>query len=177
MELPFYQVPSLYKLVLHMWDRSKIYVKKAGTIILAGSALVWLLSALPFGTEYAGPKSVIARIGSILAPIFAPAGFGFWQAAVALIFGIVAKETVVSSLSTLFAGIGPLTMALAAPGFFTPLSAYAFLIMTLLYIPCLSTMAVIKQEAGLKWMSFSLLYSFLVGWLGAVLVYQIGSLF
>jgi ferrous iron transport protein B len=172
MELPFYQLPSLKKLAFHMWERSRIYLKKAGTIILAGSVIIWFLASFPVGVAYGSSESWIGSLGKIMAPAFGPAGFGYWQAAVALLFGIVAKETVVSTLGTLFAAYGTINTAL--PQFFTPLSAYAFLVMTLLYVPCLATVGVMKQEAGTKWTVFGTLYSLVVGWLGAVLVYQGG---
>jgi len=102
MELPPYRMPTFKSVVFQMWQRSSLFLKKAGTIILAGVVLVWLLASIPFGAEYASEKSLIGRLGSFFAPIFSPSGFGFWQAAVALIFGILAKEVVVGTLGTLY---------------------------------------------------------------------------
>ncbi len=175
MELPPYRLPTLKNALITMWERSRIFVKKAGTIIFFAVVLIWLLSSLPFGVKYASEQSLIGVLGKFIAPVFKPAGFGFWQAAVALIFGIMAKEVVVGTLGTLFGGEGMLKVALAH--YFTPLSAYAFLLMTLIYIPCIATIAVIKRETNWKWALLSVSYSLILGWVVSVLFYQIGSLF
>ena len=105
MELPPYRLPTLKSAGLHMWERGSLFIKKAGTIILGTSIIVWLLGNLPPGVEEGSVQSIIGMFGNIIAPIFAPLGFGFWQAAVALVFGIMAKEIVVSTFGTLF-GVG-----------------------------------------------------------------------
>ena len=175
MELPIYQAPQLRKLLYHMWERALIYIKKASAIIFLSSLFIWFLSSIPFGVEYASKDAWISKIGEFLSFVFTPAGFGFWQAAVSLIFGIFAKETVVSSMTGFFGGIEKINHVL--PLFFSPLSAYAFLVMTLLYIPCIATISVIRSEAGTKWAVFSVLYTLFVGWIFAVAIYQIGSIF
>ncbi len=176
MELPHYRLPTLKNLLIHMWERTSAFVKKAGTIIALGVIIIWVLSSLPSQVEYASKESYIGQMGMFLAPILKPAGFGFWQAAVALFFGIIAKETVVGTMGTLFGGAEKLSTLL--PTLFTPLSAYAFMIMSLLYIPCIATIGVIYRETqSAKWTIFSVAYSLIVGWGLSVLVYQIGSLF
>ncbi len=176
MELPPYRLPTVKSVSIHTWGRTSSFIKKAGTIIVAGVTLVWLLSNLPTGVEYASKSTYIGKIGSIIAPIMKPAGFGFWQAGVALLFGIVAKETVVGTLGTLFGGEEKLSAAILH--LFTPLSAYAFMVMSLLYIPCIATIGVIYRETNsIKWTLFSVAYSIFIGWLLAVIIYQIGSLF
>ncbi len=171
MELPPYRWPTLKSTFIHMWDRSKEFIKKAGTVIAGGVIFIWLFSSLPLGVEYASQNSYIGRLGTILAPILKPAGFGFWQAAVALFFGIIAKETVVGTMGTLFGG----NLSGILPTLFIPLSAYAFMVMTLLYIPCIATIGVIYKETGSwKWTAFSVGYSLFVGWSLAVLIYNIG---
>jgi ferrous iron transport protein B len=176
MELPPYRLPALKSVFLNPWHRSMIFVKKAGTIILATVVLIWLLASMPWGVEYASQQSMIGKIGSFLAPILEPAGFGFWQAAVALFFGILAKEVVVGTLGTLY-GAGEETLGTVIAQQFNPISAYAFMVMSLVYIPCVATIAVIKKETNSwKWTGFAIGYSLLLGWLLAVLIYQLGTL-
>ncbi|KUK13532.1 MAG: ferrous iron transport protein B [Synergistetes bacterium] len=172
MELPPYRIPTLRNVLLQMWIRSFLFIKRAGTVIASAVIIIWALSSLPPGVEYASQNSIIGRIGSILAPVFKPAGFGNWQASVALLFGIVAKETVIGTLGTLY---GEETLRTTLREVFTPLSAYAFLLMTLIYIPCIATIATIKKETNLKWAMVTTLYSLVLGWLVSVLFYQIGK--
>ncbi|HIE35853.1 MAG TPA: ferrous iron transport protein B [Candidatus Omnitrophica bacterium] len=176
MELPPYRMPTLRNVLLSMWMRSSLFVKKAGTIIFLGVVLVWILSSLPFGVEYAGENSLIGKFGKMLAPLFKPAGFGFWQAAVALVFGILAKEVVVGTLGTLY-GASEEGLREVLLQQFTPLSAYAFLIMTLIYIPCIAAIATIKRETNWRWTGLAVSYSLVLGWVLSVLFYQIGKLF
>jgi len=176
MELPPYRVPTLRNVLLSMWTRSSLFIKKAGTIIFLGVVLVWILSSLPLGVEYAGENSLIGRLGKILAPLFKPAGFGFWQAGVALLFGILAKEVVVGTLGTLY-GASEEGLKEVLLEQFTPLSAYAFLIMTLIYIPCLASIATIKRETNWRWTTLAVSYSLILGWVLSVLFYQIGRFF
>jgi len=175
MELPPYHSPNLTTLLFHTWCRIRLFLKKAGSIIFLGVVISWALAYLPLGVEYGSAGSLIGRLGKFLAPILKPAGFGYWQMAVALLFGIVAKEIVVSTLGTLYGDERALKTAIAH--YFSPLSAYAFMIMTLIYIPCLATIATIKQEAGWKWALISVGYSLFLGWSLAVIVYQVGKLF
>ena len=178
MELPPYRLPTLNSVLLHTWERGKSFLARAGTIIFGAAVLVWLLGSLPWGVQYASAESVIGRIGSFIAPIFAPAGFGQWQAAVSLLLGTFAKEIVVSTLGAIFAveqGIlgGALTTQLG----WTPLTAYTFMVFSLLYIPCAATIATIWGETrSLRWTAFSVLNNTTVAWLVATLVFQIGRL-
>jgi len=174
MELPPYRLPQTKSALLQMWLKSKIFLYKAGTIIFFTVIIIWILSSLPVGVEYASKQSWIGQIGTFFAPLLKPAGFGFWQAAVALIFGILAKEVVVGTLGTLFGGAESLSQAL--PHYFTPLSAYAFLITSLIYVPCIATIGVIKRELNWKWALLSTGTSIFLGWFLAVLIYQIGGL-
>jgi ferrous iron transport protein B len=118
-------------------------------------------------------------IGRAIAPVFSPAGFGQWQAASALIFGILSKEVVIGAFGTMFAvGEGALGETIAAQLGWTPLVAYAFMAMTLIYVPCMATIATIKRETNSwKWTGFVVGYTLLLAWIVAVLIYQIGSLF
>ena len=176
MEFPPYRLPSLRNSLLTTWDRRAAYLKKAGTVILVAVLVVWTLANLPAGTAYASPDSLLGRLGSAIAPVFAPAGFGFWQAAVALLFGIIAKEIVIGSLAVSY-GVGQSALSGALAGAFTPLSAYAFLVMTLLYIPCAATLATIRKETGSwGWAAFAAGYTLALGWVLSVAVFQVGKL-
>ncbi|TEB16725.1 Ferrous iron transport protein B [Pelotomaculum sp. FP] len=176
MELPPYRVPTLKSTFIHMWEKGSSFIRKAGTIIFAVVVLVWALSNLPVGVEYASQDSILGWIGSFVAPIFKPAGFGTWEAAVALVFGILAKEVVVGTLGVIYgAEEAGLTAAIAQA--WTPLSAYAFMVMTLLYIPCAAVIGTIKRETNSwTWTAFAVAYTLVLGWLMAVLVYQFGRL-
>jgi len=105
MELPPYRIPTVKGALIHMWERGVLFLKKAGTVILALSVVIWALSSLPVGVEYASQDSITGQIGTTLAPVFAPLGFGEWQATVAIIYGFMAKEVVVSTFGILY-GIG-----------------------------------------------------------------------
>jgi len=176
MELPPYRLPQVKGVVIHMWERGSLFLRKAGTIILAGVVLIWLLATLPFGVEYASGESFIGRLGTFIAPLLAPAGFGFWQPAVALLFGIVAKEVVVGTLGTLYSTDDAGLRSVLRKNF-SPLSAYSFMVMSLIYIPCIAAIATIKKETNWKWTLLSVGYSFALGWVMATLIYQIGRIF
>jgi ferrous iron transport protein B len=162
-----------------MWERGKMFLVKAGTIIFGVVVLVWFLSSMPWGVEYASAESWIGQIGSFIAPVFAPAGFGQWQAGVSLIFGFLAKEVVVGTMGTLF-GVeeGVLGGAIASQLGWTPLIALSFMVFCLLYVPCVAALGAIRGETGSwKWTGFAALYTTATAWILSVLVYQIGSLF
>ena len=126
--------------------------------------------------EYGSEQSLIGALGKIIAPILKPAGFGFWQAGVALIFGILAKEVVVGTFGTLFGAEDEGLRAILV-NYFNPASAYAFMVMSLIYIPCVAAIATIKKELGWRWAIFATGYSLLLGWVVAVIFYQVGRLF
>ncbi|MDI7261961.1 MAG: ferrous iron transport protein B, partial [Thermodesulfobacteriota bacterium] len=147
MELPPYRMPTIKGVLIHMWERGGLFLRKAGTIIFLGVILIWLLASLPFGVEYASKESFIGQLGSSFSPLFKPAGFGFWQAGVALLFGILAKEVVVGTFGTLY-GVEEAGLKEVILTHFTPLSAYAFMVMSLIYIPCIAAIATIKRETN-----------------------------
>lgn len=177
MELPPYRIPTLKSVLTHMWEKAGAFVKKAGTIIFGIVIVVFFLQNLPLGVEAGSADSLLGQIGKIVAPIFKPAGFGNWQAGVALVTGILAKEAVVATMGIIYAGGEEAQLAVAIKQAFTPLSAYAFMVMTLLYTPCCATLGTIKKETNSRKLTvFSATYSFVIAWVMAVLVYQIGSL-
>ena len=176
MELPPYHLPTAKAVLSTTWHRTFLFVKKAGTVIFAAVIVIWMLAHLPPGVVYASKESFMGRIGSFVAPVLKPAGFGYWQVAVALIFGILAKEIVVGTLGTLYGGENG-SLASAISQHFTPLSAYAFMVMSLVYIPCIATIGVIRRETNSwKWTALAVGYSLFLGWFLAVLIYQGGRI-
>jgi len=178
MELPPYRIPTLKNILRNMWDKVWGFLKRAGTVIFAVVTALWVLAVLPFGVEPYSEASILARIGSFIAPIFKPAGFGTWQASVGLFAGIVAKEAVVATLGMVYAGVEEgAKLITAIQGAFTPLTAMSFMVMTLLYTPCAAVIGTVRKETNShKWALFTTIYTFVVGWIGAVLVFQIGKL-
>lgn len=175
-ELPPYRLPSLRDTLIQMGEKSLSFFKKVGTIILTMVMISWVLASFPWGVEYAGPESFMGRLGALLAPLFAPLGFGTREAASALLFGVVAKEVVVSILGVLY-GTGQEALSTVLAMNWTALSAYSFMVMTLLYIPCAGTIGAIKAEtSSWKWTIFAVAYTFVVAWLTAFLVYRVGLL-
>lgn len=178
MELPPYRLPSIKNVMLLMWEKASAFIKRAYKIILPLVTLLWILSVLPLGVEQYSDQTILGRVGSFIAPIFDPAGFGTWQSSIGLLSGIVAKESSIAVMGMAYAGIGEGTeLTSAIQQAFTPLSALAFMVMSLLYTPCVATLATIRKETNsIKWMIFTAAYTFLVGYTAAVLVYQIGKL-
>ncbi len=178
MELPPYRWPTVKGTTVHMWERAYLFLRKAGTVILAGSVIIWVLSYFPPGVRYGSAASVAGMIGRALEPLVKPLGFD-WRAVVALMFGFVAKEIVVSTYGALL-GVGGDRTAISAAlqKVFTPLTAYGFMAFTLLYTPCLATVAVIRKETGSwRWAAFTIGYSLALAWLVAFMVFRVGRLF
>ncbi|WP_025730980.1 ferrous iron transport protein B [Heyndrickxia ginsengihumi] len=177
-ELPPYRVPNARSLFRSTWDKGKGFVRKAGTFIFGGTVAIWLLSYTgPGGVNVPIDKSFMAVICSYIAPIFTPLGFGTWQAAAALITGFLAKEVVVSTMNVLYFVPDSSSLETVISHTFTPISAYSFMVFILLYIPCLSTVAIIQKETGSKKITiFSIIYALMIAYILSVLVYQIGRL-
>lgn len=176
MELPPYRVPTLKSAILHMWERGEVFIKNAGTLILGASVIVWLLSNLPIGVDEGSAQSIIGIVGTFIAPIFEPLGFGFWQAAVALVLGILAKEIVVSTFGTLF-GVGEEGIEKVIPTLFTPLTSLSFMVFTLLYVPCFACLGAIKEETGSwKWVAACIIICCVIAYALSFIVYQGGLL-
>ena len=186
MELPAYHVPTVGNVLRGMWERGWSFIKKAGTIILLSSVILWFLQA--FGWENGGfgmvedlDNSVLAKIGSAICIIFAPLGFGNWKAAVATITGLIAKENVVATFGVLYHYAGELAengdeIWSAVGQDFTQLSAYSFMIFNLLCAPCFAAMGAIKREMNSpKWTCIAIGYMCVFAYAIALIVYQIGS--
>lgn len=171
-ELPEYKIPSFSLVARSTWDKGKGFIKKASTIIFSLSVLVWFLSSFNLSGLSEIGSSFLAGFGSILAPIFAPLGFGTWEAAVSLVTGIMAKEVVLSTMGVIYGG----DLNSILPTLFTQLTAISFLVFVLLYTPCVAVIATIKKEYGTKFAVFSSFFYFTVAWIASFLIYQIGSL-
>jgi ferrous iron transport protein B len=183
MELPEYRWPTLKNLIIHTWDRIKGFVVNAGTVILLAMIVIWFLQSFNFQFQLVedSAESIFGIIGRSIAFIFAPLGFGEWRAAMSLVVGFVAKEAVVGTLGVLY-GVGETAIEtpelLAAPlrDVFTPLSAYSFMIFTLLYLPCVAAFAAMKREMNSwKWTILAITYQTGIAWLLAFAFYQVGS--
>ncbi|GGF85316.1 ferrous iron transport protein B [Paenibacillus aceti] len=177
-ELPPYRMPQSVTLFRSTWEKGKGFLRKAGTFILGGSVLIWLLTYLgPGGVAETMDDSFLAWIGGLFASMLQPLGFGTWQSGAALITGFMAKEVVVSTMVIIYHAsdmsglIGQIAMA------FTPLQAYSFMVFVLLYTPCLATVGVLRKEtASWKWTLFSIFYSLGLAYIMSFIIYQGGRL-
>ncbi len=183
MELPAYHLPTLGNVLRSMWERGWSFIKKAGTIILLSTILVWFTTYFGFvdGTfrmlsEDEIDASILAAIGGAIAWIFKPLGWGTWQAAVASITGLVAKENIVGTMGILYGGSGNVYETLA--GVFTGVTGYSFLVFNLLCAPCFAAMGAIKREMNNgKWTAFAITYQCVFAYCIALMVNQFGGLF
>jgi ferrous iron transporter FeoB len=183
MELPQYHLPSFRGVVIHMWERVKLFIIKAGTVIFVACGVIWFLSNFSWGLQLVenADDSILASIGSVIAPIFAPLGFGTWQGAVATISALVAKENAVGTFGVLF-GIGG-DVAEDAPALiagitsmFTVVSGLSFLVFNLFNPPCFAAIGATKREMmGWKWTMIAVGFQTLLGYTTAFIVYQLGS--
>ena len=178
-ELPPYRLPQARALWRSTWDKGKGFVKKAGTFIFAGSVLIWLLAyAGPEGVNVSMDDSYLALLGGIFAPLFAPIGFGTWQASASLFTGFLAKESIISTMNIIYFVPDEASLQGLLAAHYTPLAAYSFMVFILLYIPCLATTATIYKETGSKrWTAFSIAYALMIAYLLSLAIYQGGMLF
>lgn len=181
MELPTYRLPVPKALVIHVWERVRGYIVKAGTVIFAASVILWGITNYNLAGPAVITESFGASIGRVIAPMFKPMGFGNWQAALSLLTGIAAKEIVVSNMAIVYGFADPeasVEFASVLRSQFSALSAYAFMVFVLLYTPCVAVIGVIKRETNSwKWTGFSVVYQIAVAWFFAFAVYQLGGLF
>ena len=179
LELPPYRLPTFKGTVRGMWDKAKDFITKAGTVIFLMSIVIWVLQNFTptFAVAASPESSILGVFGRFIAPIFAPLGFGEWQASVSLLTGLVAKEAVVSTMSVLYGVSASADLATILTGVFSPVAAYAFLIFILLYMPCMSAFATIKREmGGWRWALGAAAFQTCLAWLTAFVVYHIGML-
>lgn len=185
MELPPYRMPTSKSVMRHTWEKGAQYLKKMGGIIMIASIIIWFLGYYPNHSSYQTTaeqqeNSYIGQIGKSIEPIIKPLGFD-WKMGVGLLSGVGAKELVVSTLGVLYTNDGnldddALPERIAQQSDITPLIAFAYMLFTLLYFPCIATLAAIRQETGSwKWPLFAACYTTVLAWIVAFLVYQIGS--
>ena len=183
MELPAYHLPTVGNVLRSMWERGWSFIKKAGTIILLSTILVWFTTYFGFVdgrfqmlSDEQLDMSILAAIGSVLAPLFKPLGWGNWQAAVASITGLVAKENIVGTMGILYGGTGTVYANLAEA--FTAVTGYSFLVFNLLCAPCFAAIGAIKREMNnAKWTWFAIGYQCGFAYVVALMVNQFGNLF
>lgn len=192
MELPQYHLPVASNILRTTWERGWGFIKRAGSVILVASVLIWVLNSLSFEcgyiTEGENGKSILENIGSLFAWIFTPLGFGFWQAAVATILGLVAKEEVVGTFGTLSSmsnadlameGDALMNMTIAGEFFnYSALAGFSFMMFNLLCAPCFAAMGAIKKEMNNgKWTAFAIGYMTVFAYSVSLITYQLGLLF
>ncbi len=179
LELPPYRMPTIKGLIIHMWEKTKVYLQKMGGVILIFSIILWALSAFPRINGSSPPidKSYIGHIGKVITPILKPLGFN-WQMGVSLVTGVVAKEVVVSSLGVLYhieeRETHSLQEALLNSGIYKA-AALGFMAFVLIYIPCIATVAVIWKETGsIRWPIICITYELCLAWIVAFIIYHLG---
>lgn len=187
MELPQYHVPSAKTVLLHVWERLKGFIIKAGTILFLACVVMWFLGGFgfadgSFGVVEDSADSLLAIIGGAIAPIFAPLGFGEWQAVASSLSGFTAKEAIVSTMGVIANVAGdasedPVTVAQAVQSWFpTSVAAFSFLLFNLLDSPCLAAIATMAQQMqSRKWFWFAILFQNIFAYVVTLIVYQIGS--
>ncbi|MCH1642698.1 ferrous iron transport protein B [Paenibacillus timonensis] len=178
-ELPPYRMPQSVTLFRSTWEKGKGFLRKAGTFILGGSVLIWLLTYLgPGGVAENMDDSFLAAIGGLFSSVLQPLGFGTWQSGAALITGFMAKEVVVSTMNIIYHAPDMAGLQGQIAASFTGLQAYSFMAFVLLYTPCLATVGVLRKEtASWKWTLFSIAYSLTLAYLVSLLIYQVGLRF
>ena len=164
MELPNYRLPVPSNVLRLLWDKASDFLRRAFTVIFLASMVIWFLQTFTFHLKMVAPgmehESMLAQMAGLLQPIFQPLGLGDWRIVTSLISGLLAKEVVVSTLSTLFADV-PLTEI------FTTATAYAMMVFCLLYTPCIAAMATIRRELGNTWAMIILVFQCVIAWLAA----------
>ena len=164
MELPNYRMPLAKNVLRLMWDKAKDFLQRAFTIIFTGTIIIWCLGNFDFRLNMVDDpeSSILAMLAGFIAPVMAPVGLGDWRICVSLVSGFMAKESVVSTLEVLFGTeIGM---------FLTPLAAVSMLVFSLLYTPCVATVASVKRELGAKWAVCLVLWQCLFAWLITLII-------
>lgn len=174
MELPNYRLPSAKSVGLLMWEKAKDFLTRAFTVIFGATVLIWFFQSfdLRLNVVEDSSDSILAAVGRLIAPVFAPLGFGDWRMVTALVSGFTAKEAVVSTFGVIL-GVSTEQLTVALHTLFTPASAASFLTFCLLYTPCVAAVATVKRELGSGWKALGLVcMQCVVAWLAAWLVYQ-----
>lgn len=174
MELPNYRLPSVKTTVMLAWDKAKDFITKAFTIIFAATVVIWFLQTfdIRFNVVADQSQSLLAGLGSIIAPALTPLGFGDWRASTALVTGLIAKESVISTLTVLLGATSPAALSTM----FSPFTAYVFLVFTLLYPPCVAAIGAVKSELGARYAVAVFAFQVTVAWIVAFVVHSAGIL-
>ncbi len=178
MELPNYRFPSLRSVGLLMWEKAKDFLQRAFSVIFVATVLIWFLQTFDarFNVVSDSAESILASLGRLVAPVFAPLGFGDWKMVTALVSGFTAKEAVVSTFGVIL-GVGTEQLTAALHSLFTPASAASFLAFCLLYTPCVAAVAAIRRELNSGWKTLGVVaMQCVVAWLVAFVVYRVGVL-
>ena len=171
LELPEYKLPTLNALLKNTWNKSKGFLIRVVTVMFAMSVAIWLLSSFNFnGFTEDMNNSFLSYLGKLMTPLFSPLGFGDWRASVSILTGLGAKEIVISTMQVLYGNLD-----IVLPTVFTGVTAYGFLVFSTLYTPCIAALATMRKEYGNKMMFTSLIYQFIIAWIGAFIVKIIGS--
>lgn len=171
LELPEYKLPTLNALLKNTWNKSKGFLIRVVTVMFAMSVAIWLLSSFNFnGFTEDMNNSFLSYLGKLMTPLFSPLGFGDWRASVSILTGLGAKEIVISTMQVLYGNLDTVL-----PTIFTGVTAYGFLVFSALYTPCIAALATMRKEYGNKMMFTSLIYQFIIAWIGAFIVKIIGS--
>ena len=179
MELPNYRLPSPKSVLLLLWDKTRDFLTRAFTIIFVATLVIWFLQKFTWNLQPVAEssRSILAGIGRFIAPVFAPMGFNDWRVSTALLTGFLAKEAVISTFGVL-TGASTAALPAALGQMLTPLAAFAFLIFTLIYSPCVAAISAIRRELNSDLLALNVvIYQTIFAWLCAFLVYQAGSLF
>lgn len=171
LELPEYKLPTLNALLKNTWNKSKGFLIRVVTVMFAMSVAIWLLSSFNFnGFTEDMNNSFLSYLGKLMTPLFSPLGFGDWRASVSILTGLGAKEIVISTMQVLYGNLDTVL-----PTVFTGVTAYGFLVFSALYTPCIAALATMRKEYGNKMMFTSLIYQFVIAWIGAFIVKIIGD--
>lgn len=180
MELPSYRMPALRGVLMLMWEKAKDFIRKAFTIIFVAAIVIWFLQSFDWSLNWVedSTDSILASIGSVIAPLFIPLGFDDWRASTALITGLTAKESVVSTLTVLTGAASDAQLSAVLHTIFTPVSSISFLAFTVLYMPCVAAFAATKRELGsLRAAVATAAYQTGVAYIAAFVIFQFGQLF
>ncbi|MCL1896209.1 MAG: ferrous iron transport protein B [Clostridiales bacterium] len=180
MELPTYRLPGIRTVAILLWQRTKDFLQRAFTVIFVATIVIWFFQTFDGRLNLCADQaeSMLAMFGGLIAPAFAPLGFGSWIFATAIISGFIAKETVVSSLAVLTGAASVLSLEAALPGLLSPVQAYSFLVFCLLYTPCVAAISVVGKEMGSGLASVNMvLRQTVIAWVISFLVYHICLIF
>jgi len=173
MELPNYRFPGMKSVGMLIWDKAKDFITRAFTVIFVATIIIWFLQSfdLHFNLVADSKDSMMAMLGGVIAPVFAPLGFGDWRLSTALITGFTAKESVVSTMTVLLGGGTDMLQH-----FFSPLTALVFLVFTLLYTPCVAAISAVKRELGGRWAIVIVILQCAIAWIVAFAVRAVGMM-